>query len=154
MAIKTFIFKSATLILVKLVPSKWYVPSKWSSYMNFIHSLTPPPPQKKKSTQKKHENSVIVYSPSYHSKPVCLTLFCGTSKIFKKMLVTKLFWWPLTSIVCTKNTKTFLKIYYFMFQIITNEWHSIYWDIEFTWHLSYWMIRAEIAFYFFFILLT
>ncbi len=43
-----------------------------------------------------------MHSPSCCFKPAWLTFFCGTQNIFWIM-----FWWPLTSIVWTKHTKTF-----------------------------------------------
>ncbi len=41
----------------------------------------------------KNENSVIIYSPSSSSKPVCMSLFCWTQrKIFWRMWETEQFW--------------------------------------------------------------
>ncbi len=41
----------------------------------------------------------IIYSPSFNSKPVWVSFFSGTpNKVFWRMLVTKLFWVPLTPI--------------------------------------------------------
>ncbi len=59
---------------------------------------------------------VIIYSPSCSSKPVWLSLFCESQNNFLLLLLLWYpkfwFWGPLTSIVWTKNTETFLKIYF------------------------------------------
>lgn len=80
----------------------------------------------------KIKNYLIISSSLWQSKTVCLSLF-GGMKIFWKLLFTKQFWWPLSSIVCTKQTNKQKKTHWDILLCSTEEISQIVLQLTWGW---------------------